>query len=78
MIHELKIAPKFFEKVQDGSKTFEIIKDDRDYKVFDGIHSREYYEGSYTGKGEIKRITYILRDIDEYRLKKGFVLISIK
>lgn len=33
MIHELKIIPQYFEAVVKGIKTFELRKNDRDYKV---------------------------------------------
>ena len=32
-IHELKILPKYYEKVLSGEKRFELRKDDRNFKI---------------------------------------------
>ena len=44
-IHELKILPQYFEKVLDGSKTFELRKDDRGYEVGDILILKEFNVG---------------------------------
>lgn len=54
MIHELKILPQYFEAVQSGLKTFEIRKNDRDYKVGDTLVLKEYNNEAYTGR-EIRK-----------------------
>lgn len=74
-IHELKILPQYFEKVLDGSKTFELRKNDRGYEVGDILILKEFNVGAidhtksepvviqeegYTGREIKKRITYIL------------------
>lgn len=33
--HELKILPKYFSEVYSGNKTFEVRKNDRNFKVGD-------------------------------------------
>lgn len=40
--HDLKIFPRYFEEVVNGSKRFEIRKNDRDFKVGDEVLLREY------------------------------------
>lgn len=76
--HELKILPKYFNDVWDGVKTFELRKDDRDYKVGDYLRLLEFENGNYTGKEVNFKISYLLRDCEEYGLKEGFVILGIK
>lgn len=87
-IHELKTVNPHFENVWDGIKPFEVRKNDRDYKVVDVLHLREYYKptsdvgitrhpnGYYPGREILAEITYILADEDY--VKEGFVVIGIK
>lgn len=41
MEHDLKILPQFFDSVDDGSKPFEVRRNDRDYQVDDILLLRE-------------------------------------
>lgn len=43
-IHELKILPQYFEEVLKGNKTFEIRKNDRDFKIRDILILKEWAE----------------------------------
>lgn len=63
MEHELKIWPQYFCRVVDGSKTFEIRKNDRGFQPGDTVKLMEYdpteyikdtltTDGSYTWKAE--------------------------
>lgn len=93
MVHELKIWPEYFNAVLDGSKTFEVRKDDREFKVGDTLLLREYQPGSqdytvyppvireskYTGRIIEKEISYIFKGgIPGYRIRKGLVILGIK
>ena len=79
-IHKLKLNAKYYEDSKRGIKTFEIRKNDRDYKIGDVLELREYIEdirglGYYTENVHWKIITYILDD-DLY-LAPGYVCLRL-
>ena len=79
-IHKLKLNAKYYEDSERGIKTFEIRKNDMDYKIGDVLELREYIEdirglGYYTGNVHWKIITYILDD-DLY-LAPGYVCLGL-
>ena len=78
MIHELKILPNYFEEVICGAKTFEVRKNDRDFKVGDMLALNEYDadKKEYTGNSCLVYVDYILKD--ENYCKNGFVIMAIK
>lgn len=77
MTHELKIRPEYFKAVVLGDKTFEIRKNDRNFKVGDVIVLHEWNEkGGYTGKHTLVNITYVMTD-SEF-VKNGFAVLGIK
>lgn len=78
MIHDLKILPEYFEAVINNKKTFEIRKDDRNYKVGDCINLQEYNkEIGYTGESVVVRVLYKLNG-GSYGLEKGYCILSIE
>lgn len=92
-IHELKILPEYFEKVLDGSKTFELRKDDRGFNVGDVLILREYIPGyrdwtgpeeviieeKYTGREVHKKISYIYKGCPNgLGLRTGFSILALK
>lgn len=42
MLHELKTWPAYFDRIEDGSKTFEIRKNDRGFQAGDMLRLREF------------------------------------
>lgn len=76
--HELKILPQYFQAVWDGTKNFELRKNDRDYKVGDILILREYNNGEYTGSFLKVIVTYILKDCPEYGLDKEYCILSFR
>lgn len=62
-VHDLKSWPEYFAAIADGTKTFEVRKDDRGFTVGDHIRLREWDPVSedYTGREVERRITYAFR-----------------
>jgi len=71
--HELKIRPNFYNDIIEGNKTFEVRKNDRNFKVGDELILKEWYvEKGYT-KREISCVVTYLLDNTEF-CKEGFVV----
>lgn len=70
MIHDLKTWPDYFLQVVCGKKTFEIRKNDRDFKSHDILHLKEYNPDTkeYTGQACSFKVTYIL-DLTNFGLE---------
>lgn len=81
MQHKLKIWPEYFGPVISGEKTFEVRKNDRDFKIGDTLVLEEYvvdyiWERSYyTGRTVKVEVTYIL---DGPLAVKDLCIMSIK
>ena len=75
-IHELKIAPEYFEKVLSKEKTFEFRYNNRNYQVSDILKLKEYHNGDYTGQEIYVQITYILQNFEG--LQPNYAILSIK
>ena len=87
MTIEKKIWPDFFEKVKNGSKTFEYRLADWKAKEGDALILREWDPKTkdYTGRQITKKIGYVLnlKDIPEFQSqenadKYGYMIISLK
>lgn len=63
-IHHLKTVQPFFSEVKNGTKTFEIRRNDRDFQVGDEVYLQEYDLQKNTFSGQEVRgiITYVLKD----------------
>lgn len=75
-MHQLKIKPKYLEDVVNGRKTFELRKNDRDFKVGDTLILQEY-DREYTGRFAKVTVTYLLKG-GIYGLDKDYVILGIK
>lgn len=76
--HELKTWPEYFRALADGSKTFEIRKDDRGFDVGHRLRLREWSPhsgGRYTGREEHRTITYVLRGFGA--VEAGYVVLGL-
>lgn len=78
-IHTLKIQPQYFKDILYRHKTFELRKNDRDYKVGDFIHFINVDGEEFELYNEnLYRIVYILRDVEEYGLNKEYCILAIR
>ena len=74
--HKIKIAGSVFEDVRDGTKPFELLKNDRDYKVGEIILFREMTDGEPTGRETEKEISYVTKGYAG--LKEGYCILGLK
>lgn len=74
--HDLKISNRYYDDVVSGLKTFEIRKNDRNFKVGDLIRLHEVNVfGEYTSRlSDFYKIIYIT----DYEQKDGYVVLGIK
>ena len=84
MQHELKIWPQYFQAVTEGSKTFEIRKNDRGFQKGDTVVLKEFIESSnisvpsgYTGKKAVFNVGYVT-PIDMERVVFSLLPINIR
>jgi len=77
--HELKTWPSYFNAVRNGTKTFEVRKADRPFKIGDTLLLKEYEPKSerYTGACVTKKISYILNG-GQFGIESGFVILGLQ
>ena len=73
--HEVKLGAEFFEDVLHNRKTFELRKNDRDYRVGDLLVLKEFKNGEETGRECTRYINYMLEDYTG--LAEGYCVMSI-
>ena len=84
--HELKLNQKYYDAVKNGFKTFEVRKNDRDFRIGDDLYLvkvREDGENILDGHGRKHTlhaaVTYILTHDDfPDGVPEGYVVMSIK
>ncbi len=88
-VHELKTWPESFEAMLDDQKRFDARRNDRDFKVGEYLHLREWTPadgihssvGDYTGRELFFRIAYILTGSESNKrcgINDGYVVMSIE
>lgn len=73
---EKKILPKYFRAVRKEEKNFELRKDEDNAQPGDVLILMEWENGEYTGRTEVRRIRYVLRNMPEYGLMPGYCIIG--
>ena len=76
-VHELKIQHQYCIQIIVGGKSFEIRKNDRNFKVGDILHLRETNDGTeeYTG---FEMFVEVIHTHEGLGLEEGYVCMSIK
>lgn len=75
-VHSVKIGKEFFEDVKNNVKTFELRKNDRNYKAGEILELHEYEAGEETGRTCRKLITYMLKEFTG--LQDGYCILGLK
>jgi len=94
MEHKLKILPQYFKAVVDGTKPFEIRKNDRGFKIGDTLLLKEYKEGGaiYGEKENNSEVEFdqgytgqeIIKEVtyilegSQYGLEEGYCILGLK
>ncbi len=82
MVHELKTWIEYFELIMNGSKPFELRKNDRDFLSGQELLLREYDKDTeeYTGRILQRSITYVLKGAagEYFGLKEGYCIIGLE
>lgn len=78
--HELKCHPHFFAALAAGKKTFEIRRNDRDYRIGDMLNLREY-DPTFGNTGRRLsglEVVYIMQAEDFPAIMPGFVIMGLR
>ena len=73
-VHQIRLGKSFFEDACSNIKSFELRKNDRDYKEGDILELMEFADGRNTGRMVRKLVTYILEDYTG--LEDGFCIMA--
>jgi hypothetical protein len=78
MKHELKTWPQYFAAIEKGEKTFEIRKNDRDFKKGDLLELQEWdpITEKYTCNIITFGVGYVITDT-RWGLQEGFCVMSL-
>lgn len=76
--HKLKTWVEYFQLCKTGQKSFEVRKNDRDYKVGDTIILEEWdnEKQTYTGEKLTMAVGYILHG-GQFGIEKGYCVMQI-
>lgn len=75
-VHQIRLAKPYFDDVANGIKTFELRKNDRDYKKGDILEMMEFADGKNTGRMVKVLVTYILEDYTG--IEDGYCIMATK
>lgn len=73
-LHDVKVEPRWFDRIQQNEKFAEVRYDDRDYQTGDRIRFRRNDGQQYWSFVE-RKITHVLRCVDG--IEDGYVVLSL-
>lgn len=76
-IHEINVSAESFGAVIFGAKTFEVVKDTKDFKPGDILLMKEMHDSKQTGR-EIKRFISFITPGDGKVIPKEYCILSLK
>lgn len=77
-VHLLKCWPPYYQHVAHMLKPFEVRRDDRPYQPGDHLALHEWTpEGGYTGRSLMRRVTYVLRNGEQFGVQPGYVVLGL-
>jgi len=77
MKHELKTLPIYWDMVNSGAKTFEVRKNDRDFKVGDILHLYRSVDADFYGAEFMElAVTYVLHG-GQFGIEPGYVVMGL-
>ena len=76
MIHDIKCIEPFYSEAEEGKKSFELRKNDRNYKVGDILCQWQFVDGQITGKNFCQKVIYLLQDFTG--LVEGFCIMGVE
>lgn len=80
MTHTVKADSAFYKEMLEKGDGFQLVKDDRPYKVGEILMLQEWSTNHYTGKEESYEITSILKGDAKHNngIRKGFCFVFFK
>jgi len=79
--HELKTWPRYFGSLANGTKAFELRRNDRSFQVGDTLILKEWEpsKNDYTGRELVRTVSYVLKGIEaeKFGLQPGFCILSL-
>ena len=72
--HQIKLVAEFFDDAATGRKSFELRKNDRNYKEGDVLEMEEVKDGKKTGRKCSKRIVYMMENFEG--LEDGYCILG--
>lgn len=72
--HQIKLVTEFFDDAAAGRKSFELRKNDRNYKEGDVLEMEEVKDGKKTGRKCSKRIVYMMENFEG--LEDGYCILG--